>query len=224
MIRINLLPVRESERQKSGRQFLLLCAILIVGEIFGLFLVQSAQEDELKALQQQNSQISRKIKRLKKKTKAVTGLKAEQKELQQQKVVLDSLIEGQSGPVKMLDELSRMLTPITDPRTKLQVQSRGWNPDWDPKRLWIDGFVENSRGVKIVGHARNNEDLAEFLERLNSSRHFVNVQLNVSTAVEIASLNKAKLVKFNITALVIYGPADVRRLAAGTLGKKEEGE
>ena len=52
----------------------------------------------------------------------------------------------------------------------------------------------------------------------------MNVQLNVSTAVEIASLNKAKLVKFNITALVIYGPADVRRLAAGTLGKKEEGE
>ena len=69
MIRINLLPVRESERQKSGRQFLLLCAILLIGEIFGLFLVQSAQDDELKILQQQNAQIQRKIKRLKKKTK-----------------------------------------------------------------------------------------------------------------------------------------------------------
>ncbi len=222
MIRINLLPVRESERQKSGRQFLLLCGILIIGEIFGLFLVQSAQEDELKALERQNSQISRQIKRLKKKTSAVTSLKAEQKELEQQKVVLDSLIEGQNGPVKMLDELSRMLTPITDPKTKLQVQSRGWNPDWDPKRLWIDAFIEKSRAVKIIGHARNNEDLAEFLERLNSSRHFVKVQLNVSDAVEIAKLNKAKLVKFDITALVIYGPADLRRLAAGTLGTEQE--
>jgi len=222
MIRINLLPVRESERQKSGRQFLVLCAILLIGEIFGLFLVQSAQEDELTLLERQNSQISRQIKRLKKKTSAVTSLKAEQKELEQQKVVLDSLIEGQNGPVKMLDELSRMLTPITDPKTKLQVQARGWNPDWDPKRLWIDAFVERSRSVKIVGHARNNEDLAEFLGRLNSSRHFVKVQLNVSNAVEIARLNKAKLVKFDITALVIYGPADLRRLAAGSLGKEQE--
>ena len=219
MIRINLLPVSEAQRQKSGRQFLILCALLIIGEIFCLFLVQSAEEEELRLVNNQNTAISKKIKKLKKKTSTVTSLKAEQQELEQQKAVLDSLIEGQSGPVKMLDELSRILTPITDPKAKLQVQSLGWNPDWDPKRLWIDGFVESSRAVKIIGHARNNEDLAEFLERLNSSRHFVKVQLNVSNAVEIRELNDARLVRFDISAYVIYGPADLKRLAAGSLGQ-----
>jgi Tfp pilus assembly protein PilN len=39
MIRINLLPVSEAERQKSGRQFLLLMLLLIAGEMFALFYV-----------------------------------------------------------------------------------------------------------------------------------------------------------------------------------------
>ena len=117
----------------------------------------------------------------------------------------------------MLDELSQMLTPIEDPARKLQVRSRGWNPDWDTKRLWIDQFLEKRRKVQIVGHARSNEDLAEFLERLNSSRHFVKVRLKESTAIVRAELNDARLMKFAIDALAIYGPGDVRRLSAGTL-------
>jgi Tfp pilus assembly protein PilN len=117
----------------------------------------------------------------------------------------------------MLDELSQMLTPIEDPATKLQVRAKGWNPDWDTKRLWIDQFVEKNRRVMITGHARSNEDLAEFLERLNSSRHFVKVRLKESNATLRQELNNARLMQFSITAYVIYGPADVRRLAAGNL-------
>ena len=40
MIRINLLPIREAERQKSGRQFLLLALILVMGQCAFLFIVQ----------------------------------------------------------------------------------------------------------------------------------------------------------------------------------------
>ena len=217
MIRINLLPVSDAARQKSGRQFLTLLLILVAAEVLALMYLQTEKDQELKNLERQNAAISKSIKLLKKKTSAVTALKAEQKELEQQKAVLDSLVEGQSGPVKMLDELSQMLTPIEDPARKLQVRSRGWNPDWDTKRLWIDQFLEKRRKVQIVGHARSNEDLAEFLERLNSSRHFVKVRLKESTAIVRAELNDARLMKFAIDALAIYGPGDVRRLSAGTL-------
>ncbi|MEE2786245.1 MAG: PilN domain-containing protein [Myxococcota bacterium] len=217
MIRINLLPVSDAARQKSGRQFLTLMLILVAAEILALMYLQSEKDQELKNLERQNATISKSIKRLKKKTSAVTALKAEQKELEQQKAVLDSLVEGQSGPVKMLDELSQMLTPIEDPAQKLQVRSKGWNPDWDTKRLWIDQFLEKRRKVQLVGHARSNEDLAEFLERLNSSKHFVKVRLRESNAIVRPELNDARLMKFTIDALAIYGPADVRRLSAGTL-------
>ncbi len=218
MIRINLLPVREAEKKKSGRQLLVLGAVLIVAQMAVLFFIQSEANDTLADVRRNNADIKKQIDDLKKKTSAVADLQRQQAELEQQKAVLDGLIEGQTGPVKMLDELSRMLTPIEDPKLKLEVQQRGWNPDWDPTRLWIDGFVEGERAVKIAGHARSNEDLAEFLQRLSSSRHFVKIKLNVSESVEMSHLENAKMVEFDLNALVIYGPADVKRLAAGELG------
>ncbi len=219
MIRINLLPVREAEKKKSGKQLLVLGLVLILAQVAVLFFIQSEANNELLAAKQRNAGIKKDIDKLKKKTKAVADLQRQQAELEQQKAVLDGLIEGQTGPVKMLDELSRMLTPIDDPKLKLEVQQRGWNPDWDPRRLWIDGFVEGERAVKVQGHARTNEDLAEFLTRLGSSRHFVKIKLNVSETVEMANLDDTKMVKFDLNALVIYGPADVKRLAAGELGQ-----
>jgi len=220
MIRINLLPVREAEKKKSGRQLLVLFAVLLLAQAAVLFFIQSEAQAELTAVQTQNKDIKTQIDKLKEKTSAVADLQRQTAELEQQKAVLDGLIEGQAGPVKMLDELSRILTPIPkeNANLKLEVAERGWNSDWDPRRLWIETFVEDQRGVKMTGYARNNDDLGEFLRRLNTSRHFVKVQMNVSEAVMMRQLNDTKMVKFDLDALVIYGPADVKRLAAGELG------
>lgn len=221
MIRINLLPVREAEKKKSGKQILVLGLVLILAQAAVLFFIQSEANNELAAAKRNNVDLKKKIEKIQQKTKAVADLQRQQAELEQQKAVLDGLIEGQTGPVKMLDELSRMLTPLRleDDRLKLEAQQRGWNPDWDPTRLWIDGFVEGERAVKVQGHARTNEDLAEFLTRLGTSRHFVKIKLNVSETVEMTNLDNTKMVKFDLNALVIYGPADVKRLAAGQLGE-----
>ena len=139
-----------------------------------------------------------------------------------QETALDGLVEGQSGPVKMLDELSAVLTPLADPKEKLEAANRQWKPDWDPKRVWIDAFDEEDRNVKIQGHARTNDDLAELLRRLEGARHFVNTRLMVSEVTELRELNNARVVKFEIEAMAIYGAADVAKLAAGTLGMKKK--
>ena len=131
--------------------------------------------------------------------------------------MLKGLDEGQSGPVKVLHALTQLLRKIEDPEEKLKVQNLGWNPDWDPKNLWIDGFKEDQRQLRLVGHARTNEDLAEFLHRLNSSKHFVNVELLVSQSVELPSVENVKFVQFTIEAIALYGPADVAKLASGAL-------
>lgn len=224
MIRINLLPVREAEKKKSGRQLLVLFAVLLLAEAAVLFFIQSEAQSQLTQVAVNNKTTQQKIEDLRKKTSAVADLQRQTAELEQQKAVLDGLIEGQAGPVKMLDELSRIMTPIEDPQLKLEVQERGWNPDWDPRRLWIDKFVEEERRVKITGYARTNDDLGEFLRRLGSSRHFVKVQMNVSEAVTMRELNDARMMRFDIDGLVIYGPADVKRLAAGELGESKDGK
>ncbi len=219
MIRINLLPVREQVTKKAGKQVLALFAVLILLEVGALLWFQGEKGAELTAAQQNNAKISKKIETLQTQTAEVADLESQKVELEQQKTVLDGLVEGQSGPVRMLTELSSMLTPTEDPQKKLEMLNRGWNPDWDPRRLWLDGFIERNRALKISGHARTNEDLAEFLQRMGTALHFVEINLNVSEAVEMSELENARMVRFDIDALVIYGPADVQKLQAGTLGK-----
>jgi type IV pilus assembly protein PilM len=227
--RINLLPVKEARKRESGKQFLVFFAVLLIAELGVLYYWQSETEAELARVEGQNAKIQAQLKDAEEKSARVAKMQAEKDELEKQKVVLDGLLEGQAGPVKMLDEVSVMLTPVSDPIQKLAQEKRRWNPDWDPKRLWVESFVEASRKLKIQGYARTNDDLAEFLHRLNTSKHFVEVRLNLSEMVEVSVVPGLKLVRFDVDALALYGPADVKRLAAGEIGvaaerKKKQGK
>ena len=44
------------------------------------------------------------------------------------------------------------------------------------------------------------------------------VHLNVSEAVDVAAAAGVKLVKFDLDAVALYGPTDVKRLAAKEIG------
>jgi type IV pilus assembly protein PilM len=220
--RINLLPVKEARKRESGKQFLALMGIALLILVGVMYYWQSETEAELARIEGQNNKITAQLKEADAKSKQIALMQAEKDELEKQKVVLDGLLEGQAGPVKMLDELSVMLTPVSDPIQKLAQEKRRWNPDWDPKRLWIMSFVESSRKLKIQGYARTNDDLAEFLHRLNTSKHFVEVRLNLSEMVELSAVPGLKLVRFDVDALALYGPADVKRLAAGDIGAAAE--
>jgi type IV pilus assembly protein PilM len=227
--RINLLPVKEARKRESGKQFLVFFAVLLIAELGVLYYWQSETEAQLARVEGQNAKIQAQLKDAEEKSAQVAKMQAEKDELEKQKVVLDGLLEGQAGPVKMLDEVSVMLTPVSDPIQKLAQEKRRWNPDWDPKRLWVESFVEASRKLKIQGYARTNDDLAEFLHRLNTSKHFVEVRLNLSEMVEVSVVPGLKLVRFDVDALALYGPADVKRLAAGEIGvaaerKKKQGK
>ncbi len=219
MIRINLLPQKETARRESSKQIVFLFIALMAVEIAVLCYLQFKQADLLKTAQAENAKTRTTIAEIRKRTAEVETLKSQKAALETQKRVLDQLIEGQSGPVKMLDGLAELLTPLDDSNSKFEAQNKGWNPDWDPRRLWLDHFVENQRHIKITGYARNNDDLAEFLHRLNGSRYFVNVTLNYSRLVEVAKLGKVKFVSFSIDALGIYGPGDVKKLVNGELGQ-----
>ena len=217
MIRINLLPVREAVQKRAGKQFLLLAIIILVAEAGALFYLQSEAEGELGKVTASNAGIAAKVAALKEKTKEIAALEVEKAKLEKQKQVLDGLVEGKSGPVKVLFALSNVLRRIDDPEEKITAQNQGWNPDWDPKTLWVESMVEKNRRVRISGIARSNEDLAQFLRRLNSSKHFVEVELRVTEVFPIKELKDARFVRFDIDAVVLYGPGDVRKLAEGTL-------
>ncbi|MEY4510663.1 MAG: hypothetical protein RLZZ450_2785, partial [Pseudomonadota bacterium] len=79
----------------------------------------------------------------------------------------------------------------------------GITAGWDTRRLWVTGFEENQRACRIIGEARNNEDIAELLRRLALSQVFDDVVL-VRTGMPRVSDGAAALVAFELTCKVRY--------------------
>lgn len=222
MIRINLLQSESGPSGGGGKGFLAIAVVLVLLLVGALYYLQTEAQTEFDEVRKNNAATQRKIDKLKAETSEVAALEEEKEQLTRQKQVLDGLIEGKNGPINMLFELSEMLRTEDDPQKKLEQKNRGWNPEWDPQRIWIDGFVEKNRIVRIVGHARSNEDVAEFHHRLESSRHFVQVKLKFSEVVTFKELNNARFVRFAIDTVVLYGKADVARYARGELSLEQK--
>lgn len=214
MIRINLLPARRASSPQNmgakvwGYSYLGASLAWCIALAFVYFSVVSDRDQALA----QNSEIERQIA----KVKAESGnLEELQKQLEQSKQieeVVKGLKSARQGPSRMLIELSSILSPGRGPTidpVKLD-ELRKSNPEagitggWDTRRLWITGFEENQRACRIVGQARNNEDIAEFLRRLALSQVFDDVVL-VRTGQASAGANAGvSLVAFELTCKVRY--------------------
>lgn len=91
----------------------------------------------------------------------------EKKEMFEKKFnIIKSLREGKSGPVHLLDDLSRSI----------------------PGFLWLTSFAqlekEKAGEMQIKGKALSNEAIAQFMENLEKSPIFANVNLQVSQQSE----------------------------------------
>lgn len=155
MIRLNLLPLKETERAIGRRQQV---SILALGVTLALlimvvpFLVQgrrlatlNAQIDELNhEIQQYNAQV-----------KEVRDLERLKKELQTKLQVIQDLNRKRIGPSRVLDDLSAAT----------------------PDNLWLIDFGENNGQATVTGLALDNETIARFMRQLQDSPYFHAVDL-----------------------------------------------
>ncbi|HEY6881733.1 MAG TPA: PilN domain-containing protein [Polyangiales bacterium] len=213
MIRINLLPHKRSAAASPaagarvwGYAYLGAAAVWCLALAFVYFGLMS----DLEQAKAQNAEIERQVKLVKDQSGNLEEL---QKQLEQSKKleeVVRGLRDARQGPHRMLLELSAILSPGRGPTidpVKLDELRRS-NPEagitsgWDTRRLWVSGFEEyEPRKCRIVGEARNNEDIAEFLRRLALSTVFDDVVL-VRTGVPRSGANA--LVAFELTCKMRY--------------------
>jgi type IV pilus assembly protein PilN len=177
MIRINLLPIKDTIRKETSKRQLILFGVLLLVQILVFYLLYSSQAGERDDLRQQNTDKNSQIELLKKQVADVEKLTKEKKLLEEQIGVLDSLEEGRSGPVKVLDEVQLILSQPKNDLQRLTYDKKGWNPKWDPDRLWFNSLRENSSEFRLSGGARSSDDVAEFLQRLSTSVYFEDVRL-----------------------------------------------
>lgn len=208
MIRINLLPTRRAKRQEAGQRQFLLMGLAILSTIGVVVFVHLEATNDLEGVQRENTIIQADVARLKQDLGDYDKVRAQREELLKQRKTIQSLEAARAGPVYLLRELSEILSPgkgptfdrVTYEETLRRDPNAGFS-NWEPKRAWLDSYVEDKHKVKLRGSAKSNEDVAEFLKRLNASVFFKDVNLDATAQ---ASKGSVKYVNFGLSATVIY--------------------
>ena len=207
MIRINLLSQKKrAERSADASQVWLVVVMLVVlAEVAMLFVYHSVKAEELSDQQRKNAELTSQIEQAKRNVANHEQVKAQLAQLRAREEAIQKLQSARTGPTSILMELARVLTPgrgpSIDPDRLAQLRRDNplsvFNPNWDARRLWLTGFVESQRKLRIDGKARDGEDVSELARRLTLSSYFYEVRL-------LPASREADFVKFSIEAKVRY--------------------
>jgi type IV pilus assembly protein PilN len=184
MIRINLLAV-ERERPKPklgfeigqkltvGCSLILILAALFVGWRYWSLSRESAQLDaEISAAQQETTRLHGIIQQ-------VQQFEQRRAQLSQRVVLIEQLRKGQTGPVHMLDQISRALPPA----------------------LWLTGLKQIGGDVQIDGNCTTLTGLSDFVANLEASGYFKRSVEILSTQTQPLAQPPGELIKFSIKAI-----------------------
>jgi type IV pilus assembly protein PilN len=172
MIRINLLPVRELQKQAALRQQLyVFCAILGVVAT-GTAMVWWLETRTIGHLEAEKSKIAAELERLKPIVDEVNALEKRETLLNARLETIQRLRRNQRGPVRVLDELSRNL----------------------PAEVWLQAIDEKDGVYHVTGYALTNFAVADLLRNLQRSQELTAVDLVSSEQSVIAAQEIKKFV------------------------------
>ena len=185
MIRINLLAVERASSKKkvvtlqAGQKLTICCGLILA--LAGSFIAwrylsmsrDSARIDaEIAAAQQETVRLHSIIQQ-------VQQFEQRRTQLQQRVVLIEQLRKGQSGPVHMLDQISRSLPPM----------------------LWLTELKQTGEAVVTVeGRSTTLTGLSDFVGNLEASGYFKRPVEIVSTTAETLPQPPGELIKFIIKA------------------------
>lgn len=215
MMHINLIRAKRARRRDAGERALVIMGAAVLAAVALMVVVTARAGSELQTLVRANNVLKDDIERLKTDLGDYDVIKQQRLDLLKQQKTIDALKEGRTGPIYLMRELSEILTVGKGPTfDRLSYEERlrrdpnvGFNAGWDPRRVWLESFDETQRKVRIHASARSNEDVAEFLKRLQLSVFFADVTPESTTQVQegtAASNGGAKHVTFNLSARVVY--------------------
>ena len=155
MIRINLLPAREARRRLALRRQLQVAVVVVVAAIAGGAWGYMAQNSNLEAHQQELVSLAGEIKRLEEVIKEVEKFETKQATLDKKVGAIEDIKTTQRRPARVLADISRSL----------------------PEQMWLVSIKETATGIQISGKSFDNVGIAAFMENLERSPSFGNVEL-----------------------------------------------
>jgi type IV pilus assembly protein PilN len=194
MIRINLLAAEKDRAKKKavtlgttaqkltiGCSLILVLAALFIGWRYWTVTRDSAELDkEIAAAQQETTRLHTIIQQ-------VQQFEQRKAQLQQRVVLIEQLRKGQTGPVHMLDQISRSL----------------------PSMLWLTQVKQTGADIVIDGRCLSPIGVSDFVANLEASGYFKRSIEIVSTTSEPMPQPPGELIKFSIKA-VFQQPGDAK--------------
>ena len=198
MIRINLLAAeRDRAKKKSvtlgtvGQKLTIGCSLILVlgglaiGWRYWTVNHDSAELDkEIAAAQQETARLHSVIEQ-------VQQFEQRKAQLQQRVVLIEQLRKGQTGPVHMLDQISRALPPM----------------------LWLTEVKQVGAEIVIDGKCTSPIGVSDFVANLEASGYFKRSIDIVSTSTEMMTQPQTEVIKFSIKA-VFQQPGEAKTSAA----------
>ena len=191
MIKINLLAVdRERAKRKAkfqiGQKITAACSLVLVVAALGVgwwfWYLQRASTE----LDEQIAAAQRETQRLHSIIQQVQQFEARRAQLQQRVTLIEQLRKGQTGPVHLLDHVSRAM----------------------PDSMWLTDLKNTGVEVAIDGRCTSLNSLSDFISGLEGSKLFSGAVEIVDSRVELATQNTPELIRFSVKGKLLAGAAN----------------
>jgi type IV pilus assembly protein PilN len=183
MIRINLLAA-ERERSKrraklqAGQKLTLACSLILVATGVGIGWWYWSLTKNSTHLDEEIAAAKIETQRLRGVIQQVQQFDQRKAQLQQRVALIEQLRQGQTGPVHMLDQISRSL----------------------PDGLWLTELKQQGAEVTIDGRCTTLTALSDLVGNLSASGYFKNGVEILDSVVEPATPPASELIRFSVKA------------------------
>lgn len=190
MIKINLLAVdRERAKRKAkfqiGQKVTVGCSLILVATGLLLGWWYWSLKGDSADVDQQISDAQRETVRLQSVIRQVHEFEQQRAQLQQRVTLIEQLRKGQTGPVHMLDQVSRSL----------------------PDAMWLTELKQTADDVVIDGRCTALTALSDFVSSLEVSNFFERPVEIVDSVVEAGNASTPELIRFSVRGR-LKAPAD----------------
>lgn len=186
MIKINLLAVdRDRAKRKAkfqiGQKVTVGCSlILVVTALLVGWWYWSLQSDSTD-LNQQIADAQRETVRLQSVIVQVQQFEQRRAQLQQRVTLIEQLRKGQTGPARMLDQVSRSL----------------------PENMWLTEMKQTGNDIQLDGKCTSLTALSDFVGSLEASHYFGPPVEIIDSQVEPATGTTPELIRFSVKGRLV---------------------
>jgi len=188
MIRINLLAV-DRERTKRGgalipaaQRVTIAASLILIGTALGVGWWFWSLHSTSARVDEELAKGEREMQQLRSVLAQVQKFEASKAQLQQRVTLIEQLRRGQSGPVHILDEISKAV----------------------PERLWLTDLTQKGDDILLAGMTTSLTGLSDFVANLETSAWFKK-PVDIVDSQVMTDAKNGDIFKFSIKA-VFYNP------------------